>query len=63
MATGLGERKQFNPVKLRLKFELVSHPACAKGLLKMFGYMDKYKCLYVYVCVYACVNIYIYIYI
>ena len=36
-ATSLGEGRQFKPVKLSLKIDLVSYPARAKGLVNMYN--------------------------
>ena len=36
------ENSEFKPVKLRLKFDLVSNPARAEGLVNMIWYTNVY---------------------
>ena len=63
-ATSLGEgNSEFKPVKLCLKFDLVSYPARAEGLVNMINvcvYIYVYMCVYrgVYVCIYMYICIY-----
>ena len=41
------ENSEFKPVKLRLKFDFVSHPAYAEELAYIYIYIYIYVCMYI----------------
>ena len=49
------ENREFKPVKLRLKIDLVSYPARAEGLVNIYIYLYIY--LYMCVCLCLCGNV------